>query len=138
LLAPRRFNSDEGLQICVAWDFVPVDIPLGVARSRCKQRVAAFAVFKASGGDGACGCSFPLLLPFWCTSQTPVDDGQSKEEDDHRVLQCNLNFPLYMNKIENEAKKSWTMRVFSELLEMLQGRRNNDCEARPTQQTVQR
>jgi hypothetical protein len=128
LLAPRRFNSDEGLQICVAWDFAPVDIPLGVSRSRCKQRVTAFAVFKASGGDGACGCSFPLLVTFWCTSQTPVDDGQWKEEGDHRVLQCNLifftsfcvklllctadYFPLYMNKIENGPKKIMDYKSF--------------------------
>ena len=26
----------EGLQACVAWDVPPADVPLAVARSRCK------------------------------------------------------------------------------------------------------
>ena len=90
LISSTLCFGGEGLQACVAWDVPPADVPLAVARSRCKQRVI-FAVFKALCGDDVCRCPFQLLH-FQCVFQGPVDDEQSDEEDDQRTLRCNFIF----------------------------------------------
>jgi hypothetical protein len=86
-------SGDEGLQACVAWGVAPADVLSAVARSRCQQRVD-IAVFKALYGDGVCRYPFLCCLSsvLFQAPEAPVEDEQSKEEDDLSAIHCNFIF----------------------------------------------
>jgi hypothetical protein len=87
-----REDPQDGLghlrRPCVRGDALQPDEDSVSTRSRC-QRQVDFTVFKALYSEGVYRCPFPLLS-FQCVLQPSIDNGQTKEEDEHFDLQCTL------------------------------------------------